>query len=166
VANAGLIHLYRQNDLAAAQDVLAQLQMMAQNGDTMAVEHVNLFSRILQDYQRHRQITSAGLQKQVAVPSQALIPTTTALAQNYPNPFNPETTIRFSLKERQKVRLIIFDITDQRVRTLVDDELSVGEQAISWDGRDQYGKSVASGIYFYELAAGNQVERKKMTLVR
>jgi flagellar hook assembly protein FlgD len=70
------------------------------------------------------------------------------------------------MNERQKVRLAIYDLAGHRVRTLVDGELAAGDQIISWDGRDQQGRSMASGVYFYELAAGNQIERKKMTLVR
>lgn len=173
VANGGLIHLYRQNDFTTAQNILAQLQTLAQNGDTMAVEHVKLFGRILQDYQRHRQITSAGLQKQVAAASQTLTPATIALAQNYPNPFsasgtsgNSETVIRFHLSERQQVRLVIYDLSGKRVRTLVEGELPAGEQTVSWDGRRQNGQTVASGVYFYELVVGNNTEKRKMTLIR
>lgn len=88
------------------------------------------------------------------------------LAQNYPNPFNPETTIRFYLNERQKVRLAIYDLAGHRVRTLVEGELAAGEQALSWDGRDEQGRPIASEVYFYELLVGNKVERRKMTLIR
>ncbi len=114
-----MIHLYRKNDLGAAQNVLAQLQTMAQNSDTTAVEHVTLFGRILQEFQRHQATATAALAKTMASPTPALanLPMTSALAQNYPNPFNPETTIRFSLNERQKVRLIIYDLAGHRVRT-------------------------------------------------
>lgn len=158
-----MIHLYRQNDLTAAQNVLAQLQTMAQNGDATAAEHVKHFGRILQDYQGHQ--ANTDLAKPIS-PALAKLPANPALAQNYPNPFNPETTIRFHLRERQKVRLLIFDLNGKRVRTLVENELSAGAQALIWDGRDQHGKTIASGTYFYELTVGNKVERKKMTLVR
>jgi hypothetical protein len=95
-----------------------------------------------------------------------IAPKTAGLSQNYPNPFNPETAIRFYLNERQKIQLVIYDVTGQRVRTLVEGEFPIGEHTISWDGRDQHGKLVASGIYFYELLVGNKVERRKMTLIR
>ncbi len=169
IANTGMIHLYRQNDLAAAQNVLAILQAMAQNGDAMATENAEAFGMILQRYQQRQAIISqrGSLEKPVVAPSQALTPPTTpALAQNYPNPFNPETTIRFHLHERRKVRLVIYDLAGHHVRTLVDGELAAGEQTISWDGRDQQGRLMASGVYFYELLVGNKVERKKMTLIR
>ncbi|MGH7456984.1 MAG: FlgD immunoglobulin-like domain containing protein, partial [bacterium] len=169
LANAGVIHLYRHNDLAAAQNVLAQLQVMAQNGDAIAAELVEAFNVILPRYQRQQAIISqrGGLEKPM-VPSLTTptLPKVPALAQNYPNPFNPETTIRFHLLERQQVRLVIYDLAGQRVRTLVDGELAAGEHIISWDGRDQQGRSAASGVYFYELQVGNKVERRKMTLIR
>jgi hypothetical protein len=167
LANTGLIHLFRQKDLTAAQNILEQLQTLAKNGDATAIEHVNLFGRILADYQRRQDLVTDGLAKAITAPPAALTPATTpALTQNYPNPFNPETTIRFYLNERQKVRLTIFDLAGHRVRTVVEDELPAGEQTLSWDGRDEQGRSIASGVYFYELAMSNKVERKKMTLVR
>jgi hypothetical protein len=164
-ANAGLIHLYRQNDLAAAKNVLAQLQAMAQNGD-IAAEHVNQFGRILEDYQRHQTPDNAGLTKSLAALQVSATPELLVSAQNYPNPFNPTTVIRFQLRESGKVRLKIYDLTAKLVRTLLDGEVQAGEQKILWDGRDQQGETVASGVYFYELVAGRKIERKKMTVVR
>jgi parallel beta-helix repeat protein len=169
LANAGVIHLYRRNDLTAAQNVLVQLQTMAKNGDAIAAELVEAFDVILPRYQRQQEIISqrGGLEKPMVASSQALTPPTTpALAQNYPNPFNPETTIRFHLHERQQVRLVIYDLAGHRVRILVDNDLAAGEQTLSWDGRDEQGRSIASGVYFYELVTGSQIERKKMTLIR
>jgi hypothetical protein len=166
LANAGLIHLYHRNDVAAAQNVLAQLKTMAQSGDAVAAEHVNVFGRILQDYQTHQATTDLARPMITSPQATAQLPVNMALAQNYPNPFNPETTIRFHLNERRKVLLLIFDLNGKVVRTLVDAELSAGEQELSWDGRDQRGKHLASGVYFYELAAGDKIERKKMMLIR
>ncbi len=169
LANAGVIHLYRLNDLAATQTILSQLQTMAKNGDPVAVELVEAFNIILPRYQRQQAIIPqrGGLEKPVVASLKTpTLPKVPALAQNYPNPFNPETTIRFHLHERQKVRLVIYDLAGHRVRTLVDGELVAGEQAMTWDGRDHNGKTVASGVYFYELLVGNKVERRKMTLIR
>lgn len=167
LANAGLIHLYRQNDLVAAQEVLGQLQELAKNGDAIAEEHVKFFGRIIEDYQKDGAGSTEGLEKEIIASQQALTPAMKAgLAQNYPNPFNPETTIRFYLNESQKIRLLIFDLTGKLVRTLAEGEFAAGEQTIFWDGRDQQGRSVASGVYFYELATDNKIERKRMALVR
>ncbi len=169
LANAGVIHLYRLNDLAATQTILSQLQTMAKNGDAVAAELVEAFAVILPRYQRQQAMISqrGGLDKPtVASLETPTLPKVSALAQNYPNPFNPATTIRFHLSERQRIRLVIFDITGQRVRTLLEGEIAAGEQTISWDGRDQRGNAAASGVYFYELAMPDKVERRKMMLVR
>jgi len=170
LSNTGMIHLLRNNDLMAAQNILAQLRAMAENGDAAATEQVNLFGKLLQRHQRHPGATSQNNnldEKSITINSQTDVSSTNlTLAQNYPNPFNPTTIIRFHLRERQKVRLLIFDLNGKLVRTLVEGELPAGAQTMLWDGRDQQGKTVASGVYFYELVAGNKVERKKMTLVR
>ncbi|MGH7495250.1 MAG: right-handed parallel beta-helix repeat-containing protein [bacterium] len=167
LANAGLIHLYRQNDLVAAKNVLSQLQAMAQSGDATAAEHVKFFGMIITDYEGQQSAEDAGLAKvALAVDQASAPPMSTALAQNYPNPFNPETTIRFRLNESQKIRLLLFDLTGKLARTLAEGEFSAGEQIISWDGRDQQGQWVASGVYFYELRTENKVERRKMSLIR
>jgi hypothetical protein len=167
LANSGLIHLYRQDDLVAAKNVLGQLQAMAQSGDATAAEHVKFFGMIIADYEGQQSVDEGGLAKTALVEDHASTPPmTTELAQNYPNPFNPETTIRFHLNESQKIRLLIFDLTGKLVRTLAEGKFPAGEQTISWDGRDQQGQWVASGVYFYELLTDNKVERKKMTLLR
>jgi hypothetical protein len=169
LANAGVIHLYRQNDLTTAQNIFSRLQTMAKNGDVVAAELVEAFNVILPRYQRQQTMIaqSNGLQKPlVASMETPALPKVSSLAQNYPNPFNPATTIHFYLDERQKVRLVIYDLAGHRVRALVEGELAAGEQTLSWDGRDEQGRSAASGVYFYELLVGNKVERRKMTLIR
>jgi hypothetical protein len=167
LANSGLIHLYRQNDVVAAKEVLSELQTMAQSGDATAAEHVKFFGMIIADYEGQQSADEGGLAKAVLAVDQASTPPmTTELAQNYPNPFNPETTIRLRLNENQKIRLLIFDLTGKLVRTLAEGEFPAGEQAISWDGRDQQGQWVASGVYFYELLTNDKIERRKMALIR
>ena len=88
----------------------------------------------------------------------------TSLKGCYPNPFNPTTTISFSIKEKAPVELIIYNILGQKVRTLVNQPLEPGEHSIVWNGTDNKGRSVASGIYFYRMKAGNYSETKKMVL--
>jgi len=87
------------------------------------------------------------------------------LDQNYPNPFNPSTTIPFSLNETGFVNLSIFNIMGQKVRTLVDNYHSVGSHTVTWNGLDDSGKSVAAGIYIYQLKCGDTVESRKMLLI-
>lgn len=88
------------------------------------------------------------------------------LSQNYPNPFNPITSIRFSLPKEERVRIAIYNILGQRVRLLANEAFAAGSHAVAWDGRDDGGHLLASGVYIYEFRAGEFVERKKMTLLR
>jgi len=88
------------------------------------------------------------------------------LYQNFPNPFNPSTTIRFSLLQREHVRLEIFDVAGRVVRCLVDGPMNAGWNEARWDGKDNAGKAMASGMYFYRLCVGKEREAKKMILLR
>jgi hypothetical protein len=94
------------------------------------------------------------------------LPLVTALNQNYPNPFNPETTIQFDLATESAVSLRVFDTTGQVVRTLVHGSMPAGSHVQLWDGRNEAGARVGSGIYFYELKAGAFTSMKKMTLLQ
>ncbi|HCV25607.1 MAG TPA: hypothetical protein DGN59_19290 [Candidatus Latescibacteria bacterium] len=86
--------------------------------------------------------------------------------QNYPNPFNPSTEIRFEIPTARDVQLRIYNQLGQTVRTLVDNRMKAGTYALEWDGQDQMGRSVASGVYFYNLEAGDFNQIRKMTLVK
>lgn len=99
------------------------------------------------------------------------IPSSFSLSQNYPNPFNPTTRIQFrvgSLEFRQSIHttLTIYNILGQRVRTLVNENKSPGRYEILWDGKDDKGKEVSSGVYFYQFKAGEFKETKRMVLLR
>lgn len=89
------------------------------------------------------------------------------LKDNYPNPFNPTTTISFRLPKREHVRLTIYNIMGQKVKTLVNSELTAGNMhRVEWNGTNMSGQKVSSGIYFYKLKAGNIVRTRKMTLLK
>ncbi|MCB9057720.1 MAG: T9SS type A sorting domain-containing protein [Calditrichae bacterium] len=88
------------------------------------------------------------------------------LYNNYPNPFNPETTIRFSLPQNAYTQLSIYNIMGQKIRTLVQSELVSGEHQYKWNGTNESGITVGSGIYFYVLEAGSNSETGQMTLVK
>ncbi len=100
--------------------------------------------------------------------SNGSLPEAFALAQNYPNPFNPETQIRFDVPANYqgKVNLIVYNALGQKVRTLVNGRMAAGQHKLNWNGRDDQGKAVASGIYFYRLNAGDFRSTKKMMLIR
>ena len=88
------------------------------------------------------------------------------LEQNYPNPFNSGTTIRYSLAKGEKVRLDIFNALGQKVKTLINNFVSEGEYLIHWDGFNDRGNKLASGIYFYRLQAGSFVKTRKFVLLK
>jgi len=89
-----------------------------------------------------------------------------ALMQNYPNPFNPTTTIDYSLPEASKVRLDIYNVKGQLVRTLLNGDMPAGMHSVLWDGRDNNNAVVASGVYFYRLSSINNVQTKRMLLMK
>ncbi len=94
------------------------------------------------------------------------LPVHPSLSQNFPNPFNPETTIEYDLPRSEQVSVEIFNIRGQRVAVLQQGYLSAGHHLVSWNGVDQHGVQVASGIYMYRLRAGDYVETKRMTLLK
>ena len=98
--------------------------------------------------------------------SETLAPQDFSLLPNWPNPFNPETTLRYVLPQAGPVSLTIYDLVGQRVRLLVDEVQAPGVYTLQWNGRDENGMEVASGLYFYRIEAGAFVQTRKMTLVR
>ena len=94
------------------------------------------------------------------------LPTTYSLGQNYPNPFNPTTTIKYTLPEKSHARIDIFNLLGQRVATLVNETVPAGEHTVVWNGADDAGARVASGVYFYRLIAGEQTMSRKMMLLK
>ncbi len=92
--------------------------------------------------------------------------TATALLGNYPNPFNPSTTISWCLKEASPVRIEIYNSKGQRVRVLVDETKATGWYQTVWNGRDDLGNPVSSGVYMYRMNAGSYSSGKKMMLMQ
>ena len=101
----------------------------------------------------------------------SLIPKETALLRNYPNPFNPETWIPYQLAESAEVALTIYDANGEMVRYLAFGHQAAGmyrsrSRAVYWDGRNQLGESVASGLYFYTLTAGEFSATRRMLILK
>jgi hypothetical protein len=93
-------------------------------------------------------------------------PKSFALFQNHPNPFNPETKISYYLPTASQVKLIVYNILGQKVRTLFDGHQDSGTHTVLWDGRREDGTALSSGIYFYRMQAGDFRETKKMSLMK
>lgn len=88
------------------------------------------------------------------------------LFQNYPNPFNPSTTIRFGLPQMSRVRLVLYNVLGQQIRELVNGQRSAGFHTAVWDGRDERGMAVASGLYFYRLESEFGAFIRRMTFLK
>jgi hypothetical protein len=99
--------------------------------------------------------------EQVEIDRTTTLPTTFYLAQNFPNPYNPTTTIRFAIPSAGKVKLTVYNVRGELVRTLVDGEVSAGYHEVTFDA-----SKLASGVYFYRLEAGSYVATQKMILAK
>ena len=100
-----------------------------------------------------------------------MVPGQTSLQQNYPNPFNPTTTIEYDLGfidgPFQKVNITVYDILGRNIKTLINEEQSIGRYRVRWDGKDQNGVPVSSGIYFVNLLTDiGRSQTKKVMLMR
>jgi hypothetical protein len=94
------------------------------------------------------------------------LPQDFSLTQNYPNPFNLSTVIQFDLPRRSNVEIKIYNILGKAIRDLVNEKLPTGQHNITWDGRDNSGNIVSSGMYFYSITTDNSEETKKMVLLK
>jgi len=94
------------------------------------------------------------------------VPEEFSLSQNYPNPFNSETIIHYMLSRRSFVKLVIYNILGEKIKVLISEDQTEGDKTVRWDGMDEKGNSVTSGIYFYRLQAGDFTGTKKMLLLR
>jgi hypothetical protein len=94
------------------------------------------------------------------------LPEQNQLFQNYPNPFNPSTRISYELPKNIQVILTIFNLLGQEIRTLVNESKEAGHHTVHWDGEDNFGKKVVSGVYLYQIKAGDFKYTKKMLLMR
>ena len=106
---------------------------------------------------------------QMGLTNTAYLPKAFALSQNYPNPFNPSTTISYAIPEGNSqvgVKLSVFNLRGQLVRTLVDQTQGPGTYNVNWDGSDDRGRQISSGVYFYRIQAGDYVSTRKMVVLK
>jgi hypothetical protein len=95
-----------------------------------------------------------------------LRPTEYGLNQNMPNPFNPATTINYQIPDAGRVKIVLYNVLGQEVRTLVDQSMEAGFHNVVWDGADEYGRRAASGLYVYRMTANNFNHIRKMMLLK
>ena len=98
--------------------------------------------------------------------NEKLIPINYSLSQNYPNPFNPKTKIQYSIPKNEHVKLIIFDMRGRQVRQLINTKIQAGNHFALWDGKNQLGENVSTGVYFYRLSTKAFSKNRKMILLK
>jgi len=101
-----------------------------------------------------------------AADDNTITPVASLLNQNYPNPFNPETTISFDMPKAAPATLSVYNVKGQLVKTLFNGTAVYGKNSVVWNGTDNSGSKVSSGIYFYRLSANGNVESRKMMLMK
>lgn len=145
-------------------DIPADYDLILADQEGRAKQNLRLepVYRFIASQNRHFELTIAPK----TTGQTALLPTKYDLYQNFPNPFNPQTLIKYDLSEAATVRLEVFNILGQKVATLVNRFEAAGPKSALWDGTDERGAKVSSGIYFYKIAAGDYVATKKMMLVK
>ena len=95
-----------------------------------------------------------------------ILPVVNELLGNYPNPFNPETTIRFNVSEPGSILIEIYNVRGQRIRTLLNKHIDAGEHSIIWNGQDENGREVGSGIYLYIMRMEDFSQTQRMILMK
>lgn len=98
--------------------------------------------------------------------SDFLVPDRAIVLQNYPNPFNPATSIQYVLPKSSKVLLKIYNMVGQEIRTLIDEFQTAGMKSVTWDGIDDTGNAVRSGLYIYRFEACDMMQNRKMLLLQ
>jgi hypothetical protein len=112
------------------------------------------------------EITSAKAMPVEMLQVTKALPKVYALYDNFPNPFNPATNIRYDLPMSSETTLAVYNVVGQLVKTLISAEQKAGEYSVQWDGSDEFGKEVASGIYYYVFRAGDYKSVKSMVLLK
>jgi hypothetical protein len=172
-----LVFRYRDNDrgkmtlllypgsknasITAGDGVLLDLPLTGRNGVSLADGDIKIDNVVLSDRSASK-VPVDGFDS-------VNLPKDFTLEQNYPNPFNPTTTIEFSIgasSAAQPVQLEIYNVLGAKVKTLVSGSQAVGVHRVNWDGTNDYGQHVASGVYFYRLQVGTVTESKKMLLMK
>ncbi len=136
--------------------VNVQIEGLTPNSTTFAsLGHIYDFNKSVENSSAEQEVLTSNS-----------LPQTTSLMGSYPNPFNPETTIKYQIDDSGQVRLNIFNLRGQRIRTLVDELRTPGTYEARWDGKDKNGQAVASGIYVIQIQAGNVIDARKITLLK
>ena len=119
-----------------------------------------------QGYTLTAKVQKAGSLALFYNPEHEFLPKSIELSQNYPNPFNPTTTIRFGLPDEGKVKLVIYNVLGQKVKELLNESRGAGYHTVMWNGKNETGQQVSSGLYIYRVESGKGAVSKKMLLIK
>jgi len=153
------LQLYELNDVAGAEETFAEFSHNYPEDPLTDQIEIILKNHQPSDFSLPK---NKPANKEFAVE----VPQTFALFQNYPNPFNPATEISYQLPEKSEVELTIFNLQGQKIRTLFSGQQSAGTHRVKWNGVDENGNAVASGVYLCQMRAGKFVKARKMLLLR
>jgi len=140
---------------------VVEAQITFVKNESGEVTHLTLHQGGIDQDARKLPAPTAVLERHIAA-----LPEQSRLHQNYPNPFNSATVIRFALPATVDMKLAIFNLAGQPIATLADGTRAAGTYILHWDGRDDDGRVLASGVYLYRLQTGQQVETRKLLLIR
>lgn len=159
VLKIGILDMSGQNYIAPGEGPLVTLRAQGNDLSSLVIKEA-----ILVDKDANK--IPVEIVKSISTTENQSVPQEFTLSQNIPNPFNPETEISYVLPSACPVKLSIYNLLGEKVRTLVDGYQTTGHKTVRWDGADDLGNKVASGVYFYKLKAGEFTETKKMIMMK
>jgi len=162
---SGSVGLYLQRNPQASTEIIRHALLSHAVQDSSTTSHGTLPNNHWGHGKLNILAAMGGIVTQVALPDAAAI-THLQLFPTYPNPFNQSTLIPFQLAAPELAQITIYNLAGQRVRQLLDDRLSAGKYTVSWNGLDDMGRPLASGVYLCRLQVGQQERTNKMLLVR
>ena len=155
---------YHEQDYTSSQSYYEQVVTFNPEWDITKIKAIILLQTLSSDFKIHQAAITDY--QEVGIENNQ-IPTINFQLTNYPNPFNPNTTISFNIEQTPSfVTIDVFNLKGQKVRNLIKDILSAGQHSVGWNGIDDNGKPISSGIYFYKIKSGNQSSTKKMILMK
>ena len=114
----------------------------------------------------HRALSDLGTYPSAVAEEESSVPLSFSMKQNFPNPFNSETVIEYSLPRESQIKITIYNLLGQKVKTLINGKSPAGRQEVSWDGKNNRREAVSSGIYFYRMEADEFTQTKRMVLLK
>jgi ankyrin repeat protein len=157
ILKVGIIDMTGQNLISAGDGALCRLNITGSDFSMLEIQKAIIVNEDATPFEVN---ILPKEEKQTSAPKEF------ELSQNIPNPFNPETQITYTLPHDSRVKLVVYNVAGQKVKTLVDEFETTGCKSVRWDGTDETAQKVSSGIYFYKLQAGNFTETKKMILMK